>query len=375
MEHEPRRPESLIRFNSGASVRPVRSRANSLEHSTLRLQQTAGNQAVLGAIGRQPPKLQRDDKGEAPLGAETALNRAQEIRMAATARLAKVAAYNSRADTAISSYRAMRTKFATSWGAAWDRHSSKLAEGNEQAASQNFIEGIVVGAAAAVLVTAAAAAAFPAAATAALWTTTWWAFNVGTNVTSSIAGSSAASAIGRPSVPAPTGGKRDAEADAWQGIAEAERAARAVAATAPKFGLELGNAEYCISQVQSHIDHGSGDMNWDDTLDMVSTLANWEVSLGPFDSEIDAKLDAIAEFGQRAEEFRVPSVDELEKEIWRSWMSRLDDATDEALDQDVIQKHLERLGLIPDYWYMTDEDQHRAVADARAHVSQASKVP
>ena len=295
--------------------------------------------------------------------------------MAATARLAKVAAYNSRADTAISSYRAMRTKFATSWGAAWDRHSSKLAEGNEQAASQNFIEGIVVGAAAAVLVTAAAAAAFPAAATAALWTTTWWAFNVGTNVTSSIAGSSAASAIGRPSVPAPTGGKRDAEADAWQGIAEAERAARAVAATAPKFGLELGNAEYCISQVQSHIDHGSGDMNWDDTLDMVSTLANWEVSLGPFDSEIDAKLDAIAEFGQRAEEFRVPSVDELEKEIWRSWMSRLDDATDEALDQDVIQKHLERLGLIPDYWYMTDEDQHRAVADARAHVSQASKVP
>jgi len=53
-------------------------------------------------------------------------------------------------------------------------------------------------------------------------------------------------------------------------------------------------------------------------------------------------------------------------------MSTLDNSTDEALDQDVIQHHLDRLGLIPDYWYMTDEDQHRAVADARAHIANAS---
>jgi hypothetical protein len=56
-------------------------------------------------------------------------------------------------------------------------------------------------------------------------------------------------------------------------------------------------------------------------------------------------------------------------------MSTLDDTTDEALDQDVIQRYLVRLGLIPDHIYVTHEDQHRAVAAARAHISQASRVP
>ncbi|WP_146073749.1 hypothetical protein [Amycolatopsis sp. CA-126428] len=339
------------------------------------LQRTVGNRAVLGAIAEQPHAVQRDGAPGVPIGAETALDRAQQIRAAATVRLGKVAAFNSRADAAIGAYRSMRTGYASSWGAAWDRHSSKLAEGNAEAASQNFIEGIVVGTAAAVLITAAAAVAFPAAAAAAPFTALWWAFNVGSNTVSSVAGSTASGAVGRPSVPAASGGSRDAEADAWQRIAEVERVARAVVAVAPKFGLELGNAEYCIAQVRSHIDQGSGDMSWDQTLDMVSTLTNWEAGLTAFDAEIDARIDAIGRFGQLATEFHVPSVSDLEKEIWRSWMSTLDNSSDEVLDQDVIQKYLVRLGLIPDYFYMTDDDQHRAVAEARAHVSQASRPP
>jgi len=114
---------------------------------------------------------------------------------------------------------------------------------------------------------------FPAAAAAEAFTATWWAFNVGTNTTSSLVGRGIGSAAGRPSVPGPTTGRCDAEADAWQRIAQVERAARSVAAVAPKFGLELGNAEYCIAQVQAHMDGCGADMDWEQTLDMVSMLA------------------------------------------------------------------------------------------------------
>jgi hypothetical protein len=120
----------------------------------------------------------------------------------------------------------------------------------------------------------------------------------------------------RPSVHA-TADHRSAgrRADAWQRIAQVQTTARAVAAVAPKFGLELGNAEYCIAQVQSLIDTGTGDMNWDHTLDMVSTLANWENGLARFDAEIDAKLEAMAAFGEAAQNYRVLSIDDLEKDL------------------------------------------------------------
>jgi hypothetical protein len=75
------------------------------------------------------------------------------------------------------------------------------------------------------------------------------------------------SAVERPAPPPAPGGKRDAEADAWGTVANAERSARQVAALAPKFGLELGNAEYSIAQVQAHIDGATTDMNWGQTLD------------------------------------------------------------------------------------------------------------
>ena len=90
-------------------------------------------------------------------------------------------------------------------------------------------------------------------------------------------------------------------------------------------------------------------MNWSQTLDMVSTLANWDLQLAAFDGELDSKIAAMTAFGQTAQAFVVPSTDDLEKQIWRAWMSTLSDTTDEALDQDAIQKHLVRLGLIPDY--------------------------
>lgn len=377
MEHLNEQHSGTPTHTAAASPRPRSIPMTPGQQSVLRLQRQAGNRAVTALIPRATGTVQRDgETPPTPLLAQAALTRAENIRAAATVRLGKVAAYNSTADVAIGAYRDMRTRFATTWGGAWDRHNRKLAEGNEAAASQNFIEGIVIGAAAAVLITAAATVAFPAAAAAAPFTAAWWAFNVGSNTVSSVAGSAAASAVGRPSVAPPTTGKRDAEADGWRKVAEAEHAARAVSAVAPKFGLELGNAEYCIAQVKAQLNGGKGaDMNWDKTLDMVSTMANWELGLARFDAEIDSKLEAMTAFGQAAQNFKVPSIDDLEKDIWRAWMSTLDNDTDEALDQDVIQHYLEKLGLIPDYFYMTDEDQHRAVADAKAHLADAGVAP
>lgn len=341
---------------------------------------TAGNQAVAQLLS-----VQRDPTGPStgtalPL-ADTALQRAETIRGAASARLLKVAAYNERASAAIDAFRAKRSDYDRNWGQAWGQHSGVLTRGGQQAATQNLIEGVVVGALASVVVAAAAAALFPAAAGAAIFTGTWWAFNAGTAVGSSVVGTAAmtgmsgdpsANSLGRPSVPGPTSGEHDAETDTWRSVSTLESHARAVSNAAPRFGLELGNAEYAIAQVRAHTDGGTPDQNWDHTLDMVSTLANWENGLRGFDTEIDAKLAAMAAFRDAVNAWEVPSATRLEREIWYAWMARLDDTTDEALDQDAIQDYLTAMGLLPDVFYFSDNDQHRAVAAARAHVAQAT---
>lgn len=364
--------------------------ATQLDGSSLfALQQTAGNSAVAGMLSgeRTRPAVQREDPPgptaapgarTPPLGSETALRRAETIRGAASARLLKVAAYNQSAGQAIAAYRDKRIDYADKWARAWGRHSAILSQAGEEASTENMIEGIVVGVVLGVAVAAAAAALFPAAAAASIGTATWFAFNVGSGVVAGGAGAGAmqgfqadapSNTIGRPSVPGPTSGARDAAADAWEAIARVEDDARRVSNLAPRFGLELGNAEYSIAQVNAHISGGQADMNWDQTLNMVSTLANWENSLAAFDAQIDQATSGMDSFMAAIQAWEIPSTDSIETEIWYAWMSTLNDHTDEALDQDVIQKYLTKRGLLPDTWYLSDNDQHRAVAAAKAHVA------
>ena len=348
------------------------------------LQRTVGNRSVARMLAQRRPAIQRDNPpgGAAhtpPFGSETALSRSQAIRTTVTGRLLKVAAYNSAADTAIQTFRNKRTEFASRWGAAWDRHNNILTAAGKEAASENMVEGIVIGVVAGVLVAAAAAALWPAAGALAVSSAGWWAFNTAVGAAGTGVGTAAAAVVARPDVQGPIGGRSDAAADAWRSIAEVERSARNVATVAPKFGLELGNAEYCIAQVQAHIDGGTTDMGWADTLDMVSTLANWENGAQAFDNEIDGKKEAIDRLGSEAQAFEVPDINRLEREIWLAWITHLTD--DEVLDQDAIQRHLDSIGVlgrggIYDYGiYMTDEDQHNIVRAARAHVSEASQPP
>lgn len=152
----------------------------------------------------------------------------------------------------------------------------------------------------------------------------------------------------------------------------AHHGARAVSNTAPRFGLELGNAEYAIAQVRAHTEGGTPDQNWDHTLDMVSTLANWENGLTTFDAEIDGKLAAMERFRDSVNAWDVPNAAQIEREIWYAWMARLDNSTDEALDQDAIQDYLTAMRLLPDVIYFSDNDQHQAVAAARAHAARTS---
>jgi hypothetical protein len=337
------------------------------------MQKLAGNEAV---SGEHAPGDGSAQQNATPLLAQTALARAENIRAAATVRLGKVAAYNSAAATAMDSYREMRTHYAANWAVGWDRHTRKLAEGNVAAARENLIEGLVIGTLAAVVITAGASAVFTGLAAAEAFSAGWWVFNVGTNSASSVIGTGAAALVGRPSVPSAVEGRRDKEADGWKKVAGAEQAARSVAGIAPKLGLELGNAEYCVAQVKAHLEGGKGaDMSWDQTLSMVSTLSSWELGLGTLDAELDTKLAAMTEFGQAVRDFVVPDGADLEKQIWRAWMSTLDDETDEALDQDEIQRYLEKLELIPKTIYLTDEDQHRAVRAAKAQLANAVIPP
>jgi hypothetical protein len=155
-QHE---PGGVRKTPAELSTSPRPAMAAARRDDVLSLQRLAGNRAVVRSL---PISIQRDDdQRPRPALAQTALLRSQDIRAAATVRLGKIAAYNAAADVAIGSYRDMRTRYAVRWGAAWDRHNGKLAEGNEEASSQNLIEGIVIGAAAAVVITAAATVAFP----------------------------------------------------------------------------------------------------------------------------------------------------------------------------------------------------------------------
>jgi hypothetical protein len=349
----------------------------------LGIQRTAGNRAAAGLVaqrGREPrprgdrdvalaPVQRIDEPHEPPPLSAAALARAQAIRGTAQGRLLGVGAYNTVADRAISTYRSKRTTYATRWGRAWERHNTVLSEAGAEAATENMVEGIVIGVVAGLVVAAAATVLFPAAAGAAAFSSGWWAFNVGTGVASGVGGTAVGSAVGRPEVGGPSAGRRDAEADAWRAIAQVESTARHVATAAPKFGLELGNAEYAIAQVQAHIDGSTTDMGWADTLDMVSTLANWENGLSRFDSQLESATNGMRDFEAAITDWEIPAIDRLEREIWYAWMAQLRD--DEVLDQDRIQRNLVRLGLIPDYFYMSDEDQRRAVEDARRHVTEA----
>ncbi len=354
----------------------------------LGIQRTAGNRAAAGLVaqrspgsaGRDPdpdpevtPVQRNGEPHDAPPLSAAALTRAQAIRGTAAARLLGVAGYNSTADRTIAAYRDKRTSYATRWGRAWERHSTILSQASAEAATENMVEGVVIGVVAGLVIAAAATVAFPAAAGAAAFSSGWWAFNVGTGVASGLAGTGAGAVVGRPDVGGPTGGRRDAEADAWQAVAQVESSARAVASIAPKFGLELGNAEYSIAQVQAHIDGSTTDMNWDETLNLVSTLANWENSLADFDGQLDGAATGMTNFDSAVAAWEVPTTDRLEREIWYAWMAQLRD--DEVLDQDAIQHYLVRLGLIPDYVYMSDEDQHRAVTEARRHVADFEQPP
>lgn len=367
----------------------------------LGLQRSAGNAAVASLLTRprapastvsagRAAAVQRDgttatagpatagtDGSAGPIGAATALSSAQSIQGAVTARLLKVAGYNAAANTAIAAYRDKRTAYAAAWGAAWERHRGVLAQAKKDADSENLVEGIVIGAVASVVVAAVGAAAFPAAAAAEAFTGTWWVFNAGTAVVSSGAGTGVSSLATASDPGAPAGGKNDATADAWQAVSGVEDAARSVAAIAPRFGLELGNAEYSIAQVQAAIAGSPTDMSWDQTLQMVSTLMNWENTLSPFDSEIDLRLEGMIAFGNAAQAWTTPTADSLEPEIWRAWLSNL-------TDKDVLGHHLfgnpvhdrlVKLGLLTDSWWVSDADKDKAIADAKAHLASAAPGP
>lgn len=356
------------------------------------LQRSAGNSAVTTMLagGRGAAALQREGETAAPTAHQppplsaAALTRANNIRGAASARLLQLAAYNETAGAAIDVYRDKQGQYARRYGEAWGRHNGKITEAGVEAANQNMIEGVIVGVVAGVVIAAAAAAVFPVASAAALGSATWFAFNTATAVAGGVAGAGAmggiggpygissnpqSNSIGRPNVAGPAGGQRDAEADAWRQVAEVERTARLTGSLAPRFGLELGNAEYAIAQVQAHIDGGTTDMDWDETLNMVSTLANWENSLATFDAQIAEKTAAMAAFQTAVQGWEIPDVPRLEREIWYAWMAGLDDSTDESLDQDTIQRYLTGMGLLPNEIYFSDADQHAAVAAAKAHVA------
>jgi hypothetical protein len=294
-----------------------------------------------------------------------------------TARLLKIAGYNTAANTAIGAYRDKRTAYATAWGAAWERHKATLAAAGAQAAQENLVEGVVIGVVASVLIAAAGTALFPAAASAAAFSSTWTAFSAGTSAISSVAGTGAALAVAVPDPGAPVSGKSDASNAAWQAVSGVEDAARSVGAVAPRFGLELGNAEYAIAQVQAAIAGAKTDMNWDMTLQMVSTLMQWEQGLAAFDGEIDAKLQAMLAFGAAAAAWPAATPDSLEVEIWSAWLAQLTDKDilGHRLFGNAVHDKLVALGLLSDTWWVTDADKDKAIAGAKAHAAAAAGPP
>jgi hypothetical protein len=373
--------------------------------AVLGLQRSAGNAAVstLLRAGRdaRPSRsiVQRDDApaitatatagaggggaagsgGAPPPGADTALSSAQNIQGTATARLLKVAGYNTAADTAISAYRDKRTAYAAAWGAAWERHKATLSAASAEAANENLVEGVVIGVVASMVIAAAGAAIFPEAAAAAAFSGTWTTFNAGTSVVSGLGGTLAALPLAVPDPGGPKTGASDASADAWQAVSGVEDAARSVSAVAPRFGLELGNAEYAIAQVQATIAGSKTDMNWDMTLQMVSTLMQWEQGVADFDGQIEAKLQGMMTFGGAVQAWPASTPDILEKEIWTAWLASLSDKEKDLLGHrlfgNAVHDKLVALGLLSDTWWVSDSDKDKAVAGAKAHVAAAAAPP
>ena len=136
-----------------------------------------------------------------------------------------------------------------------------------------------------------------------------------------------------------------------------------------------GGAEYAIGEIRAHVAGGQTDMSEEQLLDLVQSLIRADRSGAAVEREVRSRLERLPDVLSRirAAAAGLPSVEQMEKDIWVLWISEISESDSDILDLDAIEDHLAAIGVIGpnsvlgvDFGIWTSEDdQLDAIRAAR----------
>lgn len=272
--------------------------------------------------------------------------------------------------------------FALRYDQAWGRYSRVIGAGRAEAQNQTLWRGIFLGIGTGVL--AGVAAAFVAPSTAAGWFTLTLA-DAATAAGSSLlqAGFSSAVALAlsdaltvRGSDLQPTGLTPDMlRTNIWQQVAQMYRGAFGTTRVTTNLLRNAVALERTIAEMRVHIAGGSSDYSTADVLRAADVMSTRLAGMQSVFSGLRRGADDLRRFSDAVVAYdpMVPTVDQMEDDIWIMWIGSLSDDDSDILDLDAIEDHLHRRGILGpgsqlgvDFGsYTSEDDELAAIAAGR----------
>lgn len=153
----------------------------------------------------------------------------------------------------------------------------------------------------------------------------------------------------------------------WQALTQLHTKIPLIGPMATSQGLLMANSEYAIGEIKAHASGGSGaDMSEADAIDMVLAVLSSAKGGAELDKAITKAESTMTALSAAARTKSTYTVDQMERDIWVLWMSRLKKGSN-ILDLDAIEDHLgpDGLGLVDFGWYTSDDDENEAIETAK----------
>jgi hypothetical protein len=159
----------------------------------------------------------------------------------------------------------------------------------------------------------------------------------------------------------------------WQRLSGLYRSVVGVQRHTQYLPLILGAAEHLLGQFRL-VDAGAeADMTRPALVDEAISLNRTAAHLTKLNAALRERLDGLNRLAAEAAAGHRYQQDEMERDIWVMWMSRLTDDQSDILDLDVIEDHLHATGVLGpngvlgvDFGrYTSEEDERAAIAAAR----------
>jgi len=159
----------------------------------------------------------------------------------------------------------------------------------------------------------------------------------------------------------------------WQRLSGLYRSVAGVQRHTQYLPLILGTAEHLLGQFRL-VDAGAeADMTRPALVEEAISLNRTAAHLTQLNAALRERLEGLNRLAAEAARGHRYQQDEIERDIWVMWMSKLSDEQSDILDLDVIEDHLHAIGVLGpnsvlgvDFGrYTSEEDERAAIAAAR----------